>query len=164
MIQNEARFNQLISEALAQDFSGWDFSFLRGRWQEDDLPWDYGALVRAHLQTVGTLLDMGTGGGEFFASLAPLPAFSAATEAWPPNIPVARARLEPLGVQIHTIDESGYLPAEVFRIVKPGGRFLTQQVGGRFSDCPAGTGFPQPAFFRHRRGGLFHENHCVAVP
>ncbi len=150
MIQNEPRFNQLIAEALAQDFSGWDFSFLRGRWQEDDLSWDYRALVQEHMQGAGALLDMGTGGGEFFASLAPLPALSVATEAWPPNIPVARGRLEPLGVQVHAIDESGYLPmladmsfdlvinrhefylpAEVFRILRPGGRFLTQQVGGR---------------------------------
>jgi len=34
---------------------------------------------------------MGTGGGEFLASLAPLPMHTSATEAYPPNVEIARA-------------------------------------------------------------------------
>lgn len=32
----------LIDEALAAHFSGWDFSWLAGRWIDSPLPWDYG--------------------------------------------------------------------------------------------------------------------------
>ncbi len=131
-------------------FAGWDFSRLDGRLSEEQTPWDYCALVTAALSGCAALLDMGTGGGEFLASLAPLPPLTCATEGFAPNIPVARARLAPLGISVHPIgeDEAGPLPfaddsfdlvinrheyydlAEVRRVLRPGGRFITQQVGG----------------------------------
>jgi SAM-dependent methyltransferase len=94
------------------------------------------------------MLDLGTGGGEFLASLGSLPEDTHATEAYPPNQAIARAQLTPLGVTVHaTRDEpelpfengqfdlvinrhESYAPAEVHRILKPGGSFITQQVGG----------------------------------
>ena len=144
-------FESLVSEAQAAAFAGWDFSWLNGRWIEGAIPWDYRERVRVHFADVRSLLDLGTGGGEMLASMAPLPADTWATENYPPNGPIARARLEPLGVRVMTdvpdnalpfadssfdlvIDRhESYDPLEVFRIVKPGGRFITQQVGGR--DC-----------------------------
>lgn len=141
-------FSQLIDEALKQDFSGWDFSWLAGRWQEMPLPWDYRQLIVQRLPTVAALLDLGTGGGEFLSSLAPLPPLTCATEAYPPNIPVARAHLAPLGIEVAAIDDDRQLPyddqtfdliinrhesfwsTELRRILKRGGRFITQQVGG----------------------------------
>jgi SAM-dependent methyltransferase len=72
-----------------------------------------------------------------------------ATEAYPPNLPVAAARLGPLGVRVVAVEEDARLPLpdahfdlvinrhesfdphEVRRILKPGGRFITQQVGGQ---------------------------------
>ncbi len=36
---SESIFNILVEEALAQEFSGWDFSWLRGHWYEEDPPW-----------------------------------------------------------------------------------------------------------------------------
>lgn len=147
MIHNETRFDDLIQAALAQDFSGWDFSYLHDRWREDPPSWDYAAIVRQHMQGVHSLLDMGTGGGEFLSSLLPLPDDTHATEAWEPNIPVAKKRLEPLGITVHGIEDKAplpfadscfdlvinrhewYDPAEVYRILKPGGVFITQQVG-----------------------------------
>jgi SAM-dependent methyltransferase len=144
-----ASFAELIAEALAQPFSGWDFSILQGRWFENSPPWVYRRRARQAVANAGTLLDMGTGGGEFLASLAPLPKLAYATEAYPPNIPIARERLEPLGVQVIPIETDEHLPfeaeffdtiinrhemfiaQEVARILKPGGRFLTQQVGER---------------------------------
>ena len=33
-IKNSKLFEQLIDEALKQEFSGWDFSFIANRWQE----------------------------------------------------------------------------------------------------------------------------------
>lgn len=147
-IVNPERFRRLVHEAQQAAFSGWDFHWLDGRMLQDDPPWDYPALVKQHLNDVHSLLDMGTGGGELLASLAPLPPDTHATEAYPPNQRIARERLSPLGVEIHEIDDETPLPfnderlemvinrhesfdpTEVFRILKPGGLFITQQVGG----------------------------------
>ncbi len=56
------------------------------------------------------MLDMGTGGGEFLSSLAPFPPYTCATEAYPPNVPIAKARLEPLGIEVFQISEDNFLP------------------------------------------------------
>src|SRR5690606_12581277 len=66
----------------------------------------------------------------------------------PPNFPIARERLAPLGIEVHTVEDDASLPfpdnsfdlvinrhesyavSEVERILKPGGHFITQQVGG----------------------------------
>jgi len=139
----------LIDEALAAHFSGWDFSWLAGRWIDSPLPWNYGQRVRAALPGVQSLLDMGTGGGEFLAAQTPLPPDTWATENYAPNMPIARGRLEPRGVRVVTGVADDALPFadgrfdlvinrhesfdadEIWRILKPGGRFMTQQVGGR---------------------------------
>ena len=128
---------------------GWDFSHLEGRVQEGPLPWDYGALVREHLRPEHQLLDMGTGGGEFLLSLGHPPAQAAVTEGYAPNLALCRERLTPLGIRVEAVDEDDRLPfedatfdiilnrhegldaQEVFRCLKPGSLFLTQQVGGR---------------------------------
>jgi SAM-dependent methyltransferase len=143
-------FDRLIQEALDHSMKGWDFTWLDGRWQSSDLPWDYRKIVTEHTRRVSSLLDMGTGGGEFLASLAPLPPITCATEAYPPNVPVARDCLGPFGVRVDQIDEQdepdlpysnntfdliinrheSYKPSEVYRILKPEGHFITQQVGG----------------------------------
>jgi SAM-dependent methyltransferase len=143
------KFEQLVAAAGGANFSGWDFSYLEGRWIEDDPTWDYGQKVRDRLASVDTLLDMGTGGGERLAGLQPLPEHTYATEGWGPNVPVARARLEPLGVRVVEVDTDDGLPfgddsfdmvinrhesfvaKEVWRVLKVGGRFVTQQVGGK---------------------------------
>ncbi len=149
MSNDDELFERLVREAMEATFSGWDFSFLEGRWREAPTSWGYRQKVRAAIQGVGSLLDMGTGGGEVLASMAPLPCRTIATEAYPPNVPVARARLEPLGATVVDVEpaavqpfpaasfdlvinrHSGYNAREVCRILRPGGRFITQQVGGR---------------------------------
>lgn len=96
----------------------------------------------------GPVLDLGTGGGEALAGLAPLPPGSIATEDWPPNVVAARTRLAPLGVSVVRPEANDALPlpdacfpvvlnrhssyttpGETHRLLSPGGRFLTQQVG-----------------------------------
>jgi SAM-dependent methyltransferase len=142
-------FDRLVAEALAQPFSGWNWSQMAERWREAPTSWDYRQKVRAALAGANAMLDMGTGGGEVLASLAPLPSRTVATEGYAPNVPVARARLEPMGVQLVDAEceaelpfddasfdlvinrHSGYRGSEVYRVLRPGGRFLTQQVGGR---------------------------------
>ncbi len=142
-------FEKLVDEAIHQDFIGWDFSFIAKRYVEDPTSWDYRQKVEAKMAQVDSLLDLGTGGGEFLATLSPRPAITRATEAYPPNIPIARARLEPLGAQVAPVESEDDLPfepdsfelvinrheafsaGELYRILKPGGSFITQQLGGR---------------------------------
>jgi SAM-dependent methyltransferase len=149
MIVNKDVFDRLIGEAVDHDFFGWDFSYLSGRMLESPLSWDYRQLVLDKIKTADSLLDMDTGGGELLASFSPLPRQTYATESYPPNVPIARSRLEPLGVKVldalatatlpfgdDSIDlvinrHGGYLASEVHRILKSGGSFITQQVGGK---------------------------------
>ena len=149
--RTESSFDELVAEALAAPFEGWDFSWLNGRRIDFTLPWDYNARVRARMRDIGAMLDMGTGGGEILASLAPFPARVCATESYTPNVVIARERLDPLGVDVR--DTSGdldnrrlpfddaafdlvinrhesYVPGEVFRVLRSGGHFVTQQHGG----------------------------------
>ena len=147
-ILNPERFHRLIAEAKSAPFTGWDFSWLDGRMIQQEPPWDYPALIVKHMETAVSFLDMGTGGGELLASLAPLPPDCHAPEAYPPNQALARELLSPLNVTLHEVQEGAPLPfnkarfdlvvnrhddfdpVEVFRVLKPGGRFITQQVGG----------------------------------
>ena len=129
-------------------FSGWDFSHLDNRLIAENPPWDYREMAKELMGQSKALLDMGTGGGELLASLAPFPDHTIATESWAPNVPVARAKLESMGVQVVEVKDEDDTPfkdgefdtvlnrhsdfnaAEIFRILKNGGTFLTQQVGG----------------------------------
>jgi len=147
--EHEASFEQLIAKAERQEFRGWDFSFIDGRWRESPTSWDYRRRILGRLSQVSSMLDLGTGGGEFLSSLGPLPPDTCATEGHPPNVPLASARLEPLGVRVVETVPGDRLPVEdarfdlvidrhesfsareVFRVLRPGGRFVTQQVGGR---------------------------------
>jgi len=144
-------FEDWVAEVASTTQVGWDFSSLGERWTTAEPTWDYPSVVRRAIAESEALLDMGTGGGEFLASLAPLPSDTWATEGYAPNFPIAGRRLEPLGVQVALASEDdrlafpsdrfdlvinrheSYAPAEVFRVLKPGGAFLTQQVGGQ--DC-----------------------------
>jgi SAM-dependent methyltransferase len=144
-------YERLIRQADQTPFEGWDFGVFRGRFVEAEPPWEFSTLLRTHMQRYCSMLDLGTGGGEFLSSLAPLPPETVATEAYPPNVPIARRRLAPLGVRVFDTTESGddplpfadgtfdfvvsrhesYVPSEVRRVLVSGGTFVTQQVGGR---------------------------------
>jgi SAM-dependent methyltransferase len=149
MKSNKMNYEELIQDALSLPFKGWDFSFLSDRWKTNPPSWDYPSIARSRMQGISSMLDQDTGGGEMLACLAPFPPSTWASENYPPNIPVAKNLLEPLGIQIITdytissiplADSSldlvlnrhgGYSERELFRLLKPGGIFLTQQVGGQ---------------------------------
>lgn len=146
MNTNELK-QHLISE-YEQNFSGWDFSYLKGKMEEDPLPWNYRNIVLDHISSSQQMLDMGTGGGEFLDSLPTLPAKTYATEGYLPNIEIATKRLQPKGVEVKEVKEDDVLPfkdsffdlvinrhesyscQEVHRTLKNNGIFISQQVGG----------------------------------
>jgi len=152
LMTNDKLFLSLLNEE-DQLFSGWDFSFITstGRMQNELLSWSYGSLAKSLIIHSNSILDMGTGGGEFLSMLQPLPKTVFATEGYEPNVSIAKSRLEPLGVKVVQIknDEhlpfhkqqfdlilnrhESYSPGEVRRIIIDQGIFLTQQVGGQ--DC-----------------------------
>ena len=100
---------------------GWDFSHIRGRYEsEHDLPWNYEKLVRAYLNHCMSILDYDTGGGEFLLSLKHPYEKTAATEGYPPNVKFD------LILNRH----GGFDAAETFRLLRPDGMFITEQVGG----------------------------------
>lgn len=142
-------FDKLVDEAIQQDFIGWDFSFIAKRYVEDPTSWDYRQKVQARIAQVKTMLDLGTGGGEYLSTLYPLPLHTGAVEAYPPNVPIAQARLELLNVRVTEVEDLADLPfapgsfelvlarhecfsaGEIYRILQPGGLFITEQVGGQ---------------------------------
>lgn len=149
------KFGDLMEEAREQPFEGWDLSY-GGRIITEE-PWDFGDLVDALAAESPDLLDMGTGGGEWLSARR-LPPRVVATEGWEPNVPVAKARLSPLGIEVIAVEgapenveqdegaaggelpfpdgffhlvvnrHESYVAREVLRILTPAGRFATQQV------------------------------------
>ncbi|WP_217558941.1 class I SAM-dependent methyltransferase [Paenibacillus sp. GbtcB18] len=144
-----------LVNGVKHDFTGWDFTSMTGTGRIDSglLSWSYGSLAIPLVRSAGTLLDMGTGGGEILSMLGPLPDQVYATESYAPNVPVARQRLEPLGVEVIQLEpwqdsdlpfadkqfdlilnkHEIYCPVEMSRIITDDGIFLTQQSGGQ--DC-----------------------------
>ena len=139
-------YEELVAEALDAPFRGWDFSWLRGRANQAEPSWSYDRRARRLIAGATSLLDLCTGGGERLASFAPLPEHSVATEGWAPNVPLARARLAPLGVRVRVpagdelpardaefdllLNRHGDAPAtEIARALRPGGTYLMQGVG-----------------------------------
>lgn len=135
-------------------FTGWDFSYLDGRMIEEDVPWSYEDRAQELMRQGTSVLDMDTGGGErLLAMRSAWPAQVVATEAYPPNVELARKRLQPLGVTVMDMDvdneqnmpfvdeefdlilnrHSAFKSSEVARVLLAGGHFLTQQVHGLYA-------------------------------
>jgi SAM-dependent methyltransferase len=96
--------SELLEEAQTHPIGGWDFSWLGDRMETKPLPWDFADLVDRLTRSADTMLDLGTGGGEWLASLPHRPQVTVATESWHPNIAVARNRLAPLGIEVVEVE------------------------------------------------------------
>ncbi|MCB0064523.1 MAG: class I SAM-dependent methyltransferase [Caldilineaceae bacterium] len=135
-------------------FAGWDFSYLDGRMLEDQAPWSYTTRAKELMGQAQSVLDLDTGGGERLLNMREAwPAKVVATETYPPNLQLARERLEPLGVTVLDVENNELKPLpfgnaefdlildrhaainvdEVARMLTPGGTFLTQQVHGMWA-------------------------------
>jgi SAM-dependent methyltransferase len=127
----------------ADEVEGWDF---RGAEPVPDTePWDWDLQVRAHTTPSSRVLDIGTGGGEVFREFTD--AFElglgidrnndriavAQRNARDPNLRFAVMDGASLAVRDASLDVvlarcADYDPAEVHRVLRPGGYFLTLQM------------------------------------
>jgi len=134
-----------------QLFVGWDFSHIADRYVTETPPWSYEEMARELIAASNSVLDLGTGGGEKLLEFKDvLPCRTAATEGYPPNLQLARKRLEPLGIKVVESNDSlqqelpfedetfdlvidrhtSFNISEVERVLTPHGTFLTEQVDG----------------------------------
>lgn len=140
--------------------TGWNFAALGSRLRADDPPWDFELTCAKAMARSAACLDMGTGGGERLRDLvrrvSAVGGFLGresilhASEGWKPNLDVATSALAEYGIEVREYDSvtgdpmpwsddffdlvmnrhESYDPAELARVVKPDGGFLTQQVDG----------------------------------
>jgi SAM-dependent methyltransferase len=128
---------------------GWDFSRVRD--DRDPVPWEYTDVVRRYLKPTDHVLDVGTGGGEKFFTLADAFGSGIGVDPDPEMLAVARANTPPgLVDKVSFIEgRAEALPAadascdvvlnrhavvnvaEIVRVLRPGGYFITQQVGAQ---------------------------------
>lgn len=126
---------------------GWDFSHIDGRYEQEDLPWDYKEIIKRYIKNDMKILDYDTGGGEFLLSLNHPYEKISATEGYGPNVELCKKILLPLGIDFKKCDNVSDIPfgdesfdliinrhgdldaKEFYRLLKKGGIFITQQVG-----------------------------------
>lgn len=164
----------LAAESRARTTTGWDLSFIEMRQLGLPLPWDYEQLARNELHHASCAVDLGTGGGEVLLRVAEgANARVIATEQWGPNARFAHGRLQPRGISLVwceaearrmpfrdsafdlVLDRHEALdPAEVDRVLRPGGNLLTQQVTSR----------TWPELRRHFPRATVFANHDVEYP
>ena len=130
---------------------GWNFSRVRaGR---GPVPWEYMDVVRQYIKPSDRVLDIGTGGGEIFLSLAPYFGEGVGIDQNPAMIEAARRNQSAQSIDnisLVTMDGSDLrfdasefdvvllrhlrvYVSEIARVLRPGGYFITQMVGQRSS-------------------------------
>lgn len=143
MTLNELK--QIVQENGGLD--GWDFSRIRA--ERTPAPWDYVDVVRKYLKPQDRVLDIGTGGGEIFFSLAPyfregvgvdqqLKMIKSAERNKSAlsidNVSLMQMEADDLQFDAESFDmvlvkHLRVYVSEVLRVLRPGGYFITQLVG-----------------------------------
>ncbi len=129
-------------------FQGWNFDSIAKWKHEEPLTWSYSSIVKEYIQPNLKILDMGTGGGEFLLTLKPYAGSTFATEGYLPNYKYSKEKLKSYGIELIYVKEDlkldfeddffdviinrheAFDTKEVKRVLKTGGMFITQQVGG----------------------------------
>ncbi|MGH3663546.1 MAG: hypothetical protein ACRDT8_18560 [Micromonosporaceae bacterium] len=107
------RYEELVAEAVAAPLAGWDFSYLGARLIQADPPWSYyDRATDLVINADGPVLDMSAGGAEL-------------SEGADDPLPFSDGRFSVLLNRHDT-----YQAKEIWRVLRSGGAFLTQQVGG----------------------------------
>jgi len=134
--------------ATVEPIRGWDFS--RVLEVRDPVPWEYPQVVRRFLKPTDQVLDIATGGGEVFLSLASAFGSGVGTDVSAEMIATARENKPPdlrekvsfevMAAQDLELDGETFdlvlnrhgpvFVAPIMRVLKPGGYFICQQVGG----------------------------------
>ncbi|HWM52230.1 MAG TPA: class I SAM-dependent methyltransferase [Thermoplasmata archaeon] len=131
----------------ARAFVGWNLDRVSPKQIGPGLPWDYKRRAKELLAGASYALDLGTGGGELLAELCKAYRGRAvASEPWAVNAPIAKRALSHLRIEVvraHSLQlpfpdgafdlvldrHEEMDPSEVHRVLAPGGRVCTQQVG-----------------------------------
>ena len=149
-------FEGELERGEADPVEGWDFGWFEGRATEERTDWGYAGLLAERIAAAEATLDVQTGGGEVYAgalaaareSAGRSPSAVRATDSYPPNLAIARERLAPYDGEVSACGNDEPLPfaegtfdlvssrhpvstawGEVARVLRPGGTFLSQQVG-----------------------------------
>lgn len=148
MQNSEIELKKLWKIEEDSQLTGWDFSRIADFHQSGIVMWDYQKIVHKYLDQKDQLLDMGTADGNFLKGLKHPYYLTSVTEAYPPNIELCQRELSPLGITVYPVSADEQLPiladsfdcvinrheaydvSEVTRVLRAGGVFITQQVGG----------------------------------
>ena len=131
--------------------NGWDFSSVHI--ERSPVPWEYVDVVRKYIKPTDRVLDIGTGGGEIFLSLAPYFREGVGIDLDPSMIEAARhnqrslssgnislinmdgcdLQFDPDHFDVVLLRHAHVYVGEIVRVLRPGGYFITQTVGQRSS-------------------------------
>ena len=133
------------------ELDGWDFSRIHTK--RAPVLWEYVDVVRSYLKPTDRVLDIGTGGGEIFFSLAPFFSEGIGVDHNPAMVETAQRDKSVMSIDNVSLkrmegndlrfdgDEfdivlqrhSRVYVKEIVRVLRPGGYYITQTVGKRSS-------------------------------
>jgi SAM-dependent methyltransferase len=143
-------FDRLVHEAMQAPADTWDFAWLDGRAVEERPSWRFFDRVCERVPGTRRLLDLDAGTGNLLADLPQLAPLTVAADGYGPSIRIAAPRLHARGADVVQTQTGDHQPlpfadasfdlvvsrhpvdtwwTEIARVLEPGGRYFSQQVG-----------------------------------
>ena len=162
-------------EAAVTPRRGWDFS--RMQTEREPVPWEYLEVVPNYLMPQDAVLDIGTGGGEKLLALSQHFGQGVGVDPNPEMIHAARENgagqanvtFEEMAAEALAFPDASFAVvlnrhapidvSEVVRVLKPGGYFVTQQVGDHNMANICEEFGTEPVVQYADRGALDDESH-----